>query len=114
MRTDLMAVTAAMAIGGVLSARKVAETMSCKITGMSPGEGLAANLVTAGLVTSASHLGFPVSTTHVSVGSISGLGLATGKWHPRVLMQILLAWILTLPLGAALALVFYRAGTWLA
>lgn len=63
----LVAGALAMAVGGWLNARKVAETMAHKITGMNPGQGLAANLATAALVTSASWHGLPVSTTHVSV-----------------------------------------------
>src|SRR5262249_42515234 len=71
----LLLVALVMAAGGILNARRVAETMSRKITGMNPGQGFTANLVTAVLVGTASRLGLPVSTTHVSVGSLFGIGL---------------------------------------
>lgn len=99
----LVAVAAAMAAGGWLNARKVADTMAHKITGMNPGQGFAANLATALLVNTASYHGLPVSTTHVSVGSLLGIGIATRqvKWKP--VMRVLLSWMITLPCAAALA-----------
>lgn len=103
----LVGVAVAMAIGGLLNARKVAETVSHKITGMNPGQGFAANLSTALLVTTASLHGLPVSTTHVSVGSLLGIGIATRqtKWKPVV--SVLLSWVVTLPCAAALAALAY-------
>ncbi len=104
----LLAVAVAMATGGWLQARKVAETMSRRITDLDPGQGLTANLVTAALVLGASHLGVPVSTTHVTCGSIFGIGLANRRGDRRTIRRILLTWVTTLPvalaLGAALLL----------
>lgn len=60
-----IAVAVAMAIGGLLNARKVAETMSKKITEMNAGQGFSANFITGILVIAASNFGLPVSTTHV-------------------------------------------------
>src|SRR5262249_30716121 len=97
-----------MAIGGLVNARKIAETMSKKITAMNPGQGFTANLVTAVLVTSASRLGLPVSTTHVSCGSLFGIGVVNRKAQVKTILGILLAWVTTLPVAAALA-----AGTYL-
>lgn len=102
-----IAVAVAMAIGGLLNARKVAETMSKKITAMNAGQGLSANLITGVLVIAASNFGFPVSTTHVSVGSIFGVGLISRQANAKVFYQILLAWVLTLPTAAALSAIFY-------
>ncbi len=99
----LAAVAVFMAVGGVLNARSVAETMSKKITRMSPGQGLTANMVTAGLVTAASVAGLPVSTTHVSVGGLFGIGVVNGTARTGTVLAILLAWATTLPAGAALA-----------
>lgn len=96
-----------MALGGVLNARKVAETMSHKITRMSPGQGFTANLVTSLLVGSASVFGFPVSTTHVSCGSLFGIGLVNRTAHVKIILTILLAWVTTLPTGALLAAFVY-------
>ena len=102
-RWGLVLVGVAMAVGGLMKAHRVAMTMSRKITGMNPGEGLAANLATAVLVTSASFHGLPVSTTHVSVGALVGIGTVTRQAHWRAVWQIVLSWIVTLPCGAALA-----------
>lgn len=96
-----------IALGGLLDADKVAETLGKKVTGMNPGQGFAASLVTAGLVTTASFHSLPVSTTHVSVGSLLGMGASTGQVHWRKAGEILLAWITTVPCGAVLAAVAY-------
>lgn len=99
----LAGVVVAMALGGVLQARRVGETLSYRITPLRPGQGLTANLVTSLLVTLASRLGLPVSTTHVSVGALFGIGLVSGTARKGVIATILLAWVTTLPMGAALA-----------
>lgn len=99
-------VAAAIAVGGIISARRVAETMAHRITDMTPGQGLTANVVTAALVIGASSLGMPVSTTHVSCGSLFGIGASTGRGHWKTVTQIVLAWIVTLPVAAALGVVF--------
>ena len=78
-RLSMLAIALAMALGGLLNARKVAETMSKKISKMNDGQALTANLVTAFMVIVASRLGMPVSTTHVSVGAISGIGIVNGS-----------------------------------
>lgn len=101
-RLGVLVVAAAMAIGGLLNARKVAETMSKKISKMNDGQALTANLITAALVIFASKLGLPVSTTHVSVGAITGIGMVNGSANASVIRSILLSWILTLPVAAAL------------
>ncbi len=102
-RWGLVAVAIAIGVGGLLNARRVAETMSHKITGMNTGQGFAANLSTALLVTTASVHGLPVSTTHVSVGSLLGMGIVTGqtKWKP--VFGVLASWVVTLPCAALLS-----------
>ena len=107
-QVSLLAVAAAMAIGGLLNARKVAETMAKKISKMNDGQALTANLVTAFMVIFASKLGMPVSTTHVSVGAISGIGLVNGTADRRVINAILLSWLLTLPIAAIAAATAYQ------
>lgn len=104
---SMTAVAAAMAIGGLLSAKRVAETMSHKITAMNPGEGFGANLSTGLLVVLATKYGLPVSTTHVSVGSLLGTGLLTGKANLRVVLGIVLSWVLTLPCAAVISGIVY-------
>jgi inorganic phosphate transporter, PiT family len=100
---SVVLVTSAMALGGVLFARKVAQTMSQRVTKMDHTSGLAANLITASLVLFASKLGLPVSTTHVSVGAIAGVGASARKLDWHALSNVLLSWVLTLPLAASVA-----------
>jgi PiT family inorganic phosphate transporter len=106
-RWGFFAVATTMAVGGRLNARRIAETMSHKITRMNHGQGFSANLATGTLVILASVFGLPVSTTHVSVGSLFGMGLATGQANPRVMLGIALSWIITLPCAAIIAGVAY-------
>jgi len=101
--SGLFIVAVAIALGGILSARRVARTMSDDLTDMNPGQGLAANLSTALLVTSASIHGLPVSTTHVSVGSLLGMGTVTGQAKWKTVFPVLASWVVTLPLAAILA-----------
>lgn len=100
-------VAIAMALGGIFSARKVAQTMSYRITSMNHGQGFTANVITAFLVIFASHLGIPVSTTHVSCGSLFGIGAVNGKAKWKTISGIFSAWVLTLPIAALMAGLFY-------
>jgi PiT family inorganic phosphate transporter len=72
-----------------------AENLGKKITGMNPGQGFTASVVTAGLVIAGSLFGLPLSTTHVSVGSLLGMGVVTRQAHWRKVGEILLAWVTT-------------------
>jgi PiT family inorganic phosphate transporter len=91
-----------MSAGGLVNSRRNAETMGHKLTTMNPGQGFTANLVTGALVIGASRLGMPVSTTHVSCGSIFGIGAVTGQGNLKTVAGILLAWVTTLPVAAGL------------
>ena len=97
-----------IAIGGLLRAGRVAETMSRRITVMNHGQGFTANLLTGFIVIGASQLGMPVSTTHVSCGALFGIGAVTRQARWGMIGKILAAWVTTLPLGAALGAVSYR------
>jgi PiT family inorganic phosphate transporter len=103
----MVAVAAGMAVGGLVNSRRVADTMSRKITPMTPSQGFTANFVTAGLVVFASRLGLPVSTTHVSCGALFGIGAVTRRAEWGTIAKILVAWVTTLPLGAALGAVSF-------
>ncbi|WP_411727174.1 anion permease [Methyloglobulus sp.] len=103
LQSNIVLVALTMALGGLLNARSVAETMSHKITAISHGQGLSANLTTAVLVIFASKFGLPVSTTHVSVGALFGIGLTTKQANTRMIASILLSWLLTLPCAALCA-----------
>lgn len=103
LKLNIGLVALVMALGGILSAKKVAETMSHRITGMNHGQGFTANLITATLVIFASKMGMPVSTTHVSCGSLFGIGLVNGKANWKIIGGIVSAWVLTLPVAALLS-----------
>ncbi len=102
-KTSMITIAFIMALGGILFARKVAETMSQRMSRMNHVQGLGANLITAGLVLFASKLGMPVSTTHVSVGAIAGVGAGADTLDWSTLRKVLLSWLATLPLAMVLA-----------
>ena len=102
-RWGMVAIAIGMATGGLLSARRVAETMSNKITEINHGQGFSANLVTSFLVIIASKFGVPVSTTHVSVGSIFGIGVLSNNANNKVIKSIILSWIITLPVAMTIS-----------
>lgn len=102
-RLSLGLIAGAMALGGFLRARRVAETMSHRITSISTGQGLLANSIASGLVICASLLGSPVSTTHVSTGALFGIGLWNDRTDWTMVGGIVAAWLGTLPLAAGLA-----------
>ncbi len=107
MKYNFLIVGLVMAIGGILNAKKVANTMAHKLAVLSPQQGLAANAVTGLLVISASAFGFPVSTTHVAVGAIFGVGTVEKNANIKELFKILLSWFLTLPIAIIIALISY-------
>ncbi len=106
-RYGMVAIGVGMAIGGLLNSKLVAETMSKKITSISHGQGLCANLTTSFLVIVASKFGIPVSATHVSVGSIFGIGIISQKHDAKMIKTIILSWIITLPVGMFFSALFY-------
>lgn len=105
---SMIIIAVVMAVGGLFNAKKVGVTMSKKITPMNSGQGFTANLITGLLVTTASIHGLPVSTTHVSVGSIFGIGTATKKADYNTISKILLSWLLTLPLAAITSAILFK------
>jgi inorganic phosphate transporter, PiT family len=102
-----LAIAAVMAVGGLLHSRKIAKTMSLKITEMNHGQGFAASLTTGLLVSAASVFSLPVSTTHVSVGSLFGIGITTRQANLATIRNILLAWLITLPTAGILSAMIY-------
>lgn len=100
-----------IAIGGIIAAKHVAETLGHKITAMNPLEGFLANLSTSLLVFTASPLGLPVATTHVSACSLFGIGLITGKGHIKMIASIISAWVITVPASAAVTSIVYLVVT---
>lgn len=103
-----VAVVLAMALGGWLAARRVADTLAFRVTRMDPAEGLAGNVVTAALVIVASRFGLPISTTHVSTGALFGIAAGNRSGQGAVVFNILAAWLVTLPLAALFAWLGFR------
>lgn len=88
---------------------KVMGTIGKKITELTPSRGFAAELGAATTVVLASATGLPISTTHTLVGAVLGVGLARGiaALNLRVISTIFMSWIITLPAGAGLAILFF-------
>jgi len=88
---------------------KVMQTIGTKITELTPTRGYCATLAAATTVVLASKTGLPVSTTHIAVGAVMGVGLARGigALDLRVVGNIVVSWIVTLPAGAILAAIFF-------
>lgn len=107
--TVFASVAMAMTLGSLIAGFRVTETLACRVTPMSPIEGFSANAVTSVLVGSASTLGLPVSTTHVSSGAIIGIGLyrGTGAIQWGTVRDMALAWVVTVPAGAVLGATAY-------
>ncbi|MFV1987850.1 MAG: inorganic phosphate transporter [Gemmatimonadota bacterium] len=88
---------------------RVMRTIGTQITELTPSRGFAAELAAATTVVIASRMGLPVSTTHIIVGAVLGVGFARGiaAIDLRVVTRIVTSWILTLPIGAGLAALFF-------
>lgn len=106
--TTYAAIGVVMTLGGLLFVRRIAVVMSRKITKMSAAEGLTGNLVTAFLVIAASKMGLAVSTTHVSVGALFGIGAENGQANIKKIIEIVLSWVMTLPIAFGLAFVIAK------
>ena len=102
-RAALGCLAVIMALGGLIHSARIARTMGERITTMNTGQGLLANVMASGLVIGASLLGMGVSTTHVSNGAIFGIGFWTGRSDWKVVTEIVLAWVITLPIAAIAA-----------
>ena len=98
-------------IGLITYGHKVIATIGTGITQLTPSRGFAATLAAAATVVIASGTGIPVSTTQVLVGAVLGVGLARGvaALDTRVINKIFLSWIVTLPAGAFMSILFFFA-----
>lgn len=88
---------------------RVMETVGRKITELTPSRGFSAELAAALTIVFASRMGIPVSTTHILVGSVLGVGLARGigALDLRVVGSILISWVATLPIAAVLSIMYF-------
>jgi PiT family inorganic phosphate transporter len=96
-------------IGLATFGRHVIATVGRKITQLTPSRGFAAELAAATTIVIASGTGMPISTTHTLVGAVLGVGIARGidAIDLRVVGRIFLSWVVTIPAGAILAIVFF-------
>ena len=89
---------------------RVMMTVGRSITELTPSRGFAAELAAAGTVVVASGTGLPISTTHTLVGAVLGVGIARGGLEAlnlKVVSKIILSWLVTLPVGAILSIIFF-------
>jgi len=100
---------AGIVIGLATFGRHVIATVGKKITQLTPSRGFAAELAAATTIVIASGTGMPVSTTHTLVGAVLGVGIARGidAIDLRVVARIFVSWVVTIPAGAFLAIVFF-------
>lgn len=100
---------AGIVIGLATYGYKVIATIGRKITELTPSRGFAAELGAAGTVVLGSGTGLPVSTTQTLVGAVLGVGLARGigALNLRVVGTVFMSWVITLPAGAGLAILFF-------
>ncbi len=96
-------------LGLITLGYRVMMTVGKKITELTPSRGFCAELAAATTVVIASRTGLPVSTTHILVGSVLGVGLARGigALDLRVVLNIIISWLVTLPAGALMAMLFF-------
>jgi PiT family inorganic phosphate transporter len=96
-------------VGLATFGRHVIATVGKKITQLTPSRGFAAELAAATTIVIASGTGIPVSTTHTLVGAVLGVGMARGieAIDLRVVARILVSWVVTIPAGAILAILFF-------
>lgn len=96
-------------VGLATLGHKVMATIGTGITELTPSRGFAAQLATAATVVIASGTGLPISTTQTLVGAVLGVGFARGiaALNLGVVRNIVASWVITLPAGALLAVVFY-------
>jgi inorganic phosphate transporter, PiT family len=100
---------AAIALGTLSGGWRIVKTMGQKITKLQPIDGFCAETASAVSIFTATHLGVPVSTTHVITGAISGVGavkrLTAVRWG--LTLRIVWAWLFTIPAAALIASLFY-------
>ena len=100
---------AGIVIGLATWGYKVMETVGKKITELTPSRGFAANIGAATTIVVASRMGMPISTTHTLIGAVLGIGLARGidYLNLKIVRDIAISWIITIPAGGGLAALFY-------
>jgi PiT family inorganic phosphate transporter len=107
----VLAAHTAISLGTLTGGWRIMKTMGQKIVKLRPIDGFCAETASAASIFLATHLGVPVSTTHVITGAVAGVGaaksIASVKW--QVTIKIVWAWILTIPLSALCGGLIYKA-----
>ncbi|GLS83207.1 inorganic phosphate transporter [Paraferrimonas haliotis] len=96
-------------MGLAIFGKRVIETIGKNITHLTPSRGFAAELAAASTVVIASGTGLPISTTQTLVGAVLGVGMARGiaALNLGVVRNIVVSWVITLPAGAGLSIMFF-------
>jgi len=96
-------------LGLAIFGKRVMATIGTGITHLTPSRGFAAELAAAATVVIASGTGLPISTTQTLVGAVLGVGMARGiaALNLGVVRNIVISWVVTLPVGAGLSIVFF-------
>ena len=99
-----------IACGIGMAGHRVMETIGTKITTLTNTRGFAVDFAAASTVLLASKMGLPVSTTHAAVGGVLGVGLAGGieAVNFRIVLQIMLYWVLTVPAAAVTSMIIFK------
>jgi PiT family inorganic phosphate transporter len=94
---------------------RVIETVGKRITDLTPSRGFSAEFSAAITIVLASKLGIPISTTHTLVGAVLGVGLARGleALNLRTIRDIVISWVVTIPVGAGLTILFFYIFRWI-
>ena len=87
--------------------KEVIQTVGTNLTEMHPASGFSAELAAAAVVMGASSLGIPVSSTHILVGAVLGIGLVNKNTNWRLMKPIGLAWVITLPAAATISAISF-------
>lgn len=96
-------------VGLATFGRHVIATVGSKIIHLTPSRGFAAELAAASTIVMASSTGMPISTTQTLVGAVLGVGMARGitAINLAVVNRIFISWVITIPAGAILAIIFF-------
>lgn len=106
----VLSAQAAIALGTLSGGWRIVKTMGQKIVRLRPIDGFCAETASAISIFMATHLGIPVSTTHVITGAVTGVGMTRStssvKW--QVTLRIVWAWIFTIPMAAIIGALCYK------
>ena len=99
-----------IALGIAMAGKRVMTTIGTKITTLTNTRGFSVDFSAATTVLLASKMGLPVSTTHAAVGGVMGVGLARGfeAVNFRIIFQIMIYWVLTVPAAAITSMIIYK------